>query len=54
MSLEGKRYLHLNTFGSSTRKIPGKVSQTLQLDEQGARELAEILEDAFPQRRSAV
>jgi hypothetical protein len=44
----GRRILQLETYGSRDRKMPGKVSQSLQLDEAGARELKQILERAFP------
>ena len=29
---EGRRVLQLDTYGAADRKIPGKVSQTLQFD----------------------
>jgi hypothetical protein len=44
----GRRYLQLETYGSPTRAIPGKVSQTIQLDEDGARELRRLIAQAFP------
>jgi hypothetical protein len=44
----GQRYLQLDTYGSRTRAIPGKVSQSIQLDEMGARELVRLLAKAFP------
>lgn len=47
----GKQYLHLETYGSNDRKIPGKVSQSLQLDESAARELLALLEKTFPSLR---
>jgi hypothetical protein len=40
--------LHLETYGSSARQIPGKVSQSLELDESQARELLMIIRRAFP------
>ena len=43
-----KTLLHLETYGSGTRAIPGKVSQSLQLDRDGARELRAIIDAAFP------
>lgn len=46
--LQGRRILQLETYGSPDREIPGKVSQSLQLDEDGARELKRILEMSFP------
>lgn len=42
------RVLHLETYGSSTREIPGKVSQSLELNQRGAQELLRILRHAFP------
>ena len=44
----GETYLQLDTYGSKHRKIPGKVSQSLQLDADGARELMGILRRTFP------
>lgn len=44
----GQRVLQLETYGSRDREMPGKVSQSLQLDEDGARKLKRILEAAFP------
>jgi hypothetical protein len=43
-----RRILQLDTYGSPDRAIPGKVSQSLQLDEQAARELRLLIERAFP------
>jgi hypothetical protein len=45
---EGRRVLHLETYGSPLRSIPGKVSQSLELDEVSARELMTIVRGAFP------
>ncbi len=45
---DGKRYLLLETYGSPDRQIPGKVSQSLQLDEGAARELLQIIRQEFP------
>jgi hypothetical protein len=44
----GRRILQLETDGSPSRKIPGKVSQSIQIDEAGARELNQILTRSFP------
>ena len=44
----GRTILHLETYGSSTRQIPGKVSQSLELDEHAASTLLVILRRAFP------
>jgi len=45
----GRRFLQLETRGSDDRKFEGKVSQTLQLDADGARELVRIARTAFPE-----
>jgi hypothetical protein len=42
------RVIHLETYGSTERAIPGKVSQSLEIDEDAARELISILRAAFP------
>jgi hypothetical protein len=42
------RLLHLSTFGSDTRDSAPKSSQSLQLDEQTARRLVEVIRQAFP------
>jgi hypothetical protein len=44
----GQRYIQLETYGSSDRKIPGKISQTFQLDKEQALELRRLLQLAFP------
>ena len=46
--VEGRRIVQLETYGSSDRKMPDKVSQSIQVDEDGARALKRILERAFP------
>lgn len=38
----GRKYIQLNTFGSKSRQIPGKQSQTIQLSESAVRALREI------------
>ncbi|MEU7355040.1 MULTISPECIES: hypothetical protein [Streptomyces] len=43
-----QRVLQLDTYGSSDRQIPDKISQSIQLDADGARELLKIIEVAFP------
>lgn len=46
---DGKvRLLHLSTFGSDERASERKSSQSLQLDEDAARQLVAILKSAFP------
>lgn len=39
--------LQLDTFGSGLREIPGKVSQTIQLDRDSALELSRIIEKIY-------
>jgi hypothetical protein len=43
----GKTLLQLDTFGSKDRENPGKQSQTLQLDEERARVLIQLLRSEF-------
>ena len=44
----GASLLQLSTYGSDNRKSGPKVSQTLQLDEEAAAALVDILRSAFP------
>jgi hypothetical protein len=44
----GARYLQLDTFGSTERQIPGKTSQSIQLNEDSAAQLKRLIERAFP------
>lgn len=46
--IDGERFLQLDTYGSSERQIPDKISQSLQLDTDSARELLRIIKGAFP------
>jgi hypothetical protein len=43
-----RRILQLETYGSDARAMPGKVSQSIQLDENSAKTLMAILRRAFP------
>ena len=47
VDIGGQRVLQLETYGSSTRKLADKVSQSIQLDVEGARALKRILERSF-------
>jgi hypothetical protein len=49
LTVNGTPVLQLDTHGSTDREMPEKVSQTLQLDEQGALTLLKIIRAAFPQ-----
>lgn len=42
-----KKVLQIDTYGSEERQIPGKKSQTLQFDRDGALQLAAILAREF-------
>ena len=44
---DGRKLLQIDTFGSDDRQFPGKKSQTLQLDQQGAQALFAILKREF-------
>jgi hypothetical protein len=43
----GRKYLQLETFGSPTRKLTGKTSQSMQFDESSLRELNRIIESVL-------
>lgn len=47
-TIEGRRVLQLDTYGSADREIPNKISQSVQLDTEGARTLIDIITEAFP------
>ncbi|MDN5381033.1 hypothetical protein QEP66_02720 [Streptomyces sp. LB8] len=47
-TVDGQRVLQLDTYGSPERKILGKISQSIQLDAEAARELLKIIEESFP------
>ncbi len=44
---KGKTYFQLDTYGSRTREMKGKISQSIQFDEETAGELLKLIEDAF-------
>ncbi len=48
---DGTRLLHLTTFGSDYRHSKPKSSQSIQVDEDIARELITLLEETFPRAR---
>ena len=43
----GKRILQIDSYGTKHRKLSGKVSQTLQFDEQTARRLERLIAHTF-------
>jgi hypothetical protein len=44
---DGKRYFQIDTYGSPDREIKGKKSQTIQFDEDAARELFNLIKAEF-------
>ncbi|WP_052951851.1 hypothetical protein [Devosia soli] len=44
---DGKGFVQINTYGRADRELPGKLSQSIQLDRQGAEALVAILRKAF-------
>lgn len=47
--LEGTRILQIDTYGTDSRDRPGQVSQSLQLDEQKAQQVVDIIRRTFPE-----
>lgn len=43
----GQRYLHLSTFGSDERQSNPKSSQSIQVDQEMARQLVKVLQETF-------
>ena len=43
----GKRYFQIDTYGSTTRDMPEKISQTIQIDRQSAMKLISLLVETF-------
>ena len=44
---KGVKYLQIDTYGSATRKIPGKKSQSLRFSPEAIDQLKEILDHSF-------
>jgi len=44
---DGRSFLQIDTYGRNSRDIPGKKSQTIQLDREGGQALFNILKRAF-------
>jgi len=44
---DGRKMLQISTFGRTSRQIPGKVSQTIQMNEDAAKELYSLLKETF-------
>ena len=43
----GKHYVQIDTYGRSDRAQPGKISQSIQLDEESARYLVDLLKAEY-------
>jgi hypothetical protein len=44
---DGRVFIQIDSYGRDTRKLPGKKSQTIQLDRVGATALYKILKNSF-------
>ena len=44
---EGQKYVQLDTYGSNTRKIKDKTSQSIQPNKESAKTLIDILNNEF-------
>ena len=44
---DGEKYLQLDTYGSATRKIPGKKSQSIRLSPEAIKQLKGIIKTHF-------
>jgi hypothetical protein len=46
---DGRRYIQLDTYGSKTRQMANKVSQSIQLSEQASAQLKKLIESTYPE-----
>ncbi|MDM9645203.1 methionyl-tRNA formyltransferase [Rhizobium sp. S163] len=44
---DGRRLMQISTYGRDSRQEPGKLSQTIQLDENAAKQLFDLLGKEF-------
>ena len=44
---DGAQFIQIDSYGSESREIPGKKSQSFQLDKEAARSLYQILQTEF-------
>lgn len=49
--VEGRKILQIDTYGSQQRKLTGKQSQSIQVDERAAQILTELIRETFPSLR---
>ena len=47
---DGRKLMQIDSYGRESRQIPGKKSQTIQLDKEGATSLFKILQREFDLR----
>ncbi|MCM3572275.1 hypothetical protein M3172_03670 [Mesobacillus subterraneus] len=45
--IKGKKYLQINSYGSATRKDVGKLSQSMQFNEDSIRQLINLLKETI-------
>lgn len=43
----GEKYVQIDTYGKSTRNMPGKISQSIQIDSEVAQYLVKLLTKEF-------
>lgn len=43
----GEHYVQIDTYGRSNRELPGKISQSIQLDQEAARMIFDLLKKEF-------
>lgn len=48
LECDGQTYIQLDTYGSATRKLRHKVSQSIQFDRSAAKQLKQLIERTFP------
>lgn len=48
---QGRRYLQIDAYGSDQRQIKGKISYTMQFNEDSARRLKGLIGEVFPNLR---
>ena len=44
---DSQKFMQIDSYGRTHREMPGKKSQSIQLDEKSARQLFDILSDFF-------
>ena len=46
-TIDGEHYVQIDTYGKSDRAVPGKTSQSLQIDRDSAKFIIELLKKEF-------